>query len=112
MAAIAKSLAHFIIAALTVGSGGSKIKKIKKGSVTVNPASIAAGAVGETTVTITGVQVGDLVQLIPPTTLEAGLVIGQPFVSAADTVKFRMINGTGGAVDAASGSWTYVWVSF
>ena len=110
MALVQRSRMWLKVLALTIGDGGSKIKKVKTGSVTINPASINSAAVGETSVTITGVAVGDLVQLIPPTNVDAGCVIGQPFVSATDTVKLRIANLSGGSLDIASGSWSYVWI--
>jgi hypothetical protein len=98
--------------ALNVGDrrtlSGSNITLIKKGTFTLDPASIATTAHGDQTVTVTGAAVGDLVMLIPPATLESTLVVGQARVTAANTVKFPLVNPTAGAVDGASLSWGYV----
>jgi hypothetical protein len=95
---------------LNVGTG-SDIKKIKSGTVTVDPASIAATTSGETAVTITGVAVGDIVIFEPPSALETGLAYGATGrVSAADTVQLRLTNVTGLAIDGASLTWRYLWV--
>lgn len=94
---------------LQIGKSGTKLKKVVYGTVTVDPASLAAGAIANTAVTITGVKVGDIVRLTPPSTLEAGLVpIGSP-VTGNDTVSLRLYNPTGGVVDGASKTWEYVW---
>lgn len=79
---------------------------IIKGSVTINPASIASAAIGETSVTISGAVVGDTVILNAPAAIEASCV-WSAFVSATDTVKLRIANLSGGALDCASASWDY-----
>lgn len=99
-----------LIERLTIGVGGTAMKKYKKGSVVVNPTSVGAASVLEVTVTITGVAVGDIVALIPPAALEANLLVGAAVVTAADTVKFRIANPTAGAIDPASATWAYTWI--
>ncbi|MER5420336.1 hypothetical protein [Streptosporangium roseum] len=73
-------------------------------TATIDFASIAAGAVGTDTVTVTGAATGDFVLVAPPGNLNAGLVVFG-FVSAANTVTIRVLNGTAGAIDPASASW-------
>lgn len=72
---------------------------------TWNPASLATGA-GETSaaVTLTGVAFGQTVQAAAPYDLQ-GLVV-TAYVSAANTVRVRIQNGTGATIDLASGTWT------
>ena len=97
---------------LSIGNGGtgSPIVGFYTGTVAVDPASVAAGAVTETTVTLVGVAVGDFVMLRPNATgLTAGLVVGDSRVTAADTVKVRIINGSGGTIDEASSNWHFFW---
>ncbi len=96
-------------ASLAVG-GGTAITKVVKGSVAVNPASLADGAEADTSVTITGVAVGDVIQMCPAAAgLDAGILICGIWVSAADTVKIRLANQSGGTVDVASATWDYVY---
>lgn len=90
------------------GSGGTTITKILKGTVSVNPANLADGAEADTSITITGAAVGDTVILNPPTAgLTAGILICGAWVSATDTVKVRLANQSGGAVDEAAADWSY-----
>lgn len=97
---------HF--SGLACGSGGTELTLVKKGTVSIDPASIAAGAVGETSVTIAGAAAGDSVIMNPPAAgLTAGLIFGGCTVSAANTVKVRIFNSTAGAIDEAAGTWTY-----
>lgn len=91
---------------VNIGGGGA-FTYAKKAAVTVDPASIAAGAIAEETVTVSGAVAGDLVLVSPPTTLNAGIGVVGAYVSAADTVKLRLLNSTGGAVDIASASWIF-----
>jgi hypothetical protein len=76
-------------------------QKMLTATATLDFASIAAGAVGTLTATVTGAATGDFVIVAPPGNLAAGLVFCG-FVSAANTVTIRIINGTASPVDPAS----------
>lgn len=91
---------------LNVGSGGA-ITYVKKAAVSVDLASIATVSVVEATVTVAGAVAGDSVIATPPATLTAGLMVAGAFVSAADTVKLRVYNSTGGSVDEAAANWVF-----
>jgi hypothetical protein len=43
----------------------------------------------------------------PPATLTTGLMVAGAYVSAANTVKLRVYNSTGIAVDAAAANWVF-----
>lgn len=75
-----------------------------QGSITWDPASLADGA-GETSlaITVTGSALGDFVMVSAPYDLQGITCNG--YVSAADTVKIRIQNETGGIIDLASGTW-------
>lgn len=78
------------------------------GTVTVDLASVTAGAVTEKTLTITGAALGDtVIMTVPAAGLTAGLCVCDARVSATDTVKVRVINGSAGTIDEASGTWGY-----
>jgi hypothetical protein len=77
------------------------------GTVWVNPPNINANTSTTFTVTITGVQTGDLVLLTPPSGIEGELVFEGANVTATNTVTIRMRNVTGTAVDGASLQWSY-----
>lgn len=65
-------------------------------------ASLANGATDILTFTVTGIAVGDKVLNFSIGVSAAGLILGAPYVSAADTVSVPRYNPTGGAVDWAS----------
>lgn len=73
-------------------------------TATLDFPSIAAAGQQELTITVTGAAVGDCVVLGPPAALEAG-VQATGYVSATNTVKIRLSNVTGSAVDPASATW-------
>lgn len=78
------------------------------GTVTIDPADLAANTCAETTVTITGAATGDKIVLVPPSGgLTLGLLQGQARISATDTVKLPLCNVTSGSINQASGSWGY-----
>jgi hypothetical protein len=72
------------------------------GSATYDPPSLAAGAQQSTTVTVTGAALGDFVEVSFSLDLALTTMIG--YVSAANTVTVVHRNGTGGAIDLASGT--------
>lgn len=80
----------------------------KYGSVTSDPANIAAATSLDHSLTISGVLPGDLVFVTAPS-LEANLTLGQAWVSAANTVKVRICNPTVGAINPASQAFNY-WI--
>lgn len=102
------TLAATTATSLGIGSGGSVLTKILKGTVTVDPASIAPNTVASQTFTLAGAVVGDALTVNPPAAgLTAGLLVGQCFVSAANTITIVLFNTTVAPIDEASASWTY-----
>jgi hypothetical protein len=73
--------------------------------VTVDFPSVPAGGTVTQAITVTGASVGDRVELIKPTTLEAGIWV-EGIVTAGNTVTLRCSNITGAAIDPASASYT------
>lgn len=99
---------------LTRGSlviGESVFGGLVTGTVTIDPASVAAGETGTVDVTIAGVDASDVVVLEPPATLEDGLVV-KGVRAKAGGADLDLYNPTGGAVDAASADWTYKVIKF
>lgn len=73
-------------------------------TATWNPGSLVDGA-GETSASfaVVGAAFGDTVSVAAPYDLQGILCVG--YVDAADSVKVRLQNETGGTIDLASGSW-------
>jgi hypothetical protein len=80
-----------------------------KGTVAIDPGSIAANSVSSQTFALTGAAGGDSLTLNPPAAgLSAGLLVNQSYVSAANQIPVVFFNATGSAVDAASANWNYI----
>lgn len=73
-------------------------------TATYDPPSLIAGA-GDTSsgITVTGAVLGNYVLVAAPYDLQGITVTA--YVSAANTVKIRLYNGTAGTIDLASGTW-------
>lgn len=101
-----------ITGAATVGSlavgGGTTVKKIVKGTGSVDLASIAAGETGSGTFTVTGAAVGDVVVVNPPA-LTTGLAFAGAAVTGADTVTVYAVNASAAPIDEAAATFTYLW---
>lgn len=83
-------------------------KKSVVSTPAVDPPSINAGATGTVAVTVSGAAVSRQrkVVLVPPGTLEAGLVpLGSP-ITGTDQVTLALENRSGGVIDGASRTWT------
>lgn len=76
-------------------------------TATVDLGSVAANTSEEETATVTGVKTGDVVVCVN-SSLDAGQVIADARVSAANTVTLQVINTTAGAIDAASKTMTFL----
>lgn len=93
--------------ALVVGAGTS-LTKLLRGSVTIDPASVAANTIATQTFTLTGAVAGDsLILNIPTAGLTAGLLVEMFWVSAANQISVTFNNTTGGAIDESSATWFY-----
>jgi hypothetical protein len=75
-------------------------------SVTIDVTSVSASTTAEQSVTVPGVLLGDIVVVVPPSTLNAGLGIAGARATATDTVAIRFVNATAGALDPASAVFT------
>lgn len=71
-----------------------------------DPPNLVDGAGASNAFTVTGAAVGDFVQVAPPYDLQEILMSAS--VTAADTVEVRLQNETGGAINLASGSWSFL----
>lgn len=82
----------------------------KKGTISVTVSALAAAAEEDISLTITGVAVGDYVDVIPPNSAaETGLAKALCWVSAANTVKVRISNlNAAAALAGSTANWTYV----
>jgi hypothetical protein len=64
---------------------------------TLSPSAVSANTTAEQTFTVTGLQVGDIVNVTKPTA-QAGLGIVGSRVSAANTLAITFSNNTGGSI--------------
>ena len=88
-----------------------KLKGYLKGTVAVDPPSIAAASCGTVAVTIAGLTTAHIVVLAIPAALEANLGYVGRYVSAANTLTIKLVNPTAAAIDGAALSWTYTaWI--
>lgn len=93
---------------MSVGIVDTNIAKRKAIKATVDLGSVAANTTETETATVTGVKVGDIVTAAIKPTLEAGLLIGSCWVSAADTVSIQVGNLTASPINEASEEWTFI----
>ena len=84
-----------------------RAETIGVGNLVFDPPSIANGA-GTTSanITVAGAAFGDYVDVAAPYSL-AGITVNG-YISAPNTVNIRLHNGTGAAVNLASGTWNVV----
>ena len=82
---------------------------VTKGVYSSGPVSLTVALTAVTTTTVTvpvvGVQVGDLVQAIPPATFGNGTY--SAFVSAAGVITLKAVCGT--ASGNGTGIWNFIW---
>lgn len=97
-----------LLSSLKVG-GGTTIKKITSGTISINPGSIATVSRAATTFTLTGAAAGDKVLMEPPAGLDDDLLFVGARVTADDTVTVYLYNPTGGSIDDGALTWGYLW---
>jgi len=86
--------------------------RTKFGSFTWNPPNVPANSTVDTVLTtsdaadITGLRAGMSIAVTPPAGIESGLGWGAR-VATDNTLTVRLVNATAGAIDPASGTWTF-----
>ncbi len=90
------------------GSGGVTAPKVViSTTITFDPPSLTTGAFSLSSgITVTGVQLGDAVDLYPPYDTQGIMYQASP--SAADTIKISLTSCSTSTVDLASGTWGVV----
>ena len=83
--------------------------RLEFGTFTLDPASIADGAQGAEAVTVNGAEAGDLV-FCECQGLDASLAYAGSKVTDADEVTVYINNDSGGAVNGAEKTWSYMLV--
>lgn len=94
---------------MSVGIIMGNVKAMGICTVTVDPASVATITTAEQTFTVPGLKTGDFVYVNKPSNT-TGLGIVNARVSAADTLALTFMNTTAGSVDAASESYSVLWI--
>ena len=85
------------------------LNMIRQAGITYDPASLSSGSETESgNITVTGAALGDHVMVFVPYDLQG--IFCQGRVTAANTVRIRLRNGTGGTIDLASSAAWEVWV--
>lgn len=96
-------------AGITIGAGGTPIKKITFGTVNINPGNIGAGVDANVTGTITGLAVGDRLVMNPPNNLALGLAFRDVTIPLVNTVSVHLLNTSGSPIDDLDRPWEYLW---
>jgi len=86
-------------------AGVTAPKVILSGTITIDPPSLTTGAFAEGDLTLTGVALGDKVDLYPPYDTQG--IIYQASVQSADKITVAWTSCNTGTVDLASGTWGY-----
>lgn len=91
---------------VTIGGNAKIPAVVLSGTITFNPVSLTTGAFAESDVTITGIALGDKIDLFPPYDTQG--IIYQASVQAANNVTIALTSCNAATVDLASGTWGYV----
>jgi hypothetical protein len=91
---------------VVIGGSATIPAVVLSGTFTFNPVSLATGVFAESDVTITGVALGDKVDLFPPYDTQG--IMYQASVQAANNVTIALTSCNASTVDLASGTWGYV----
>lgn len=92
---------------LSNAEGVNLPKVVLSGTITFDPPSLLTGAIAVSTgITVTGVALGDAIELYPPYDTQG--VAAQAHASAANTIVISLHNRAAGTVDLASGTWGVV----
>ena len=82
------------------------------GKISIDLPSIAAGASGVGTATVTGAKTTDVVLITPTADINVELVLQGAKVSAADTIQVRVRNESAGAIDDTARDYAFILIRF
>jgi len=85
----------------------TKLKVSLSGTVSIDPPSIGAGLYANVDVTVTGLATADRILVTPPVDIEDGLRFVGASIPAVNTLRIRLHNTTGVAIDGAARTWTW-----
>lgn len=89
------------------GAGVSAPLVVLSGTITFDPPSLLTGAFAESSdIVVTGVALGDRVDLFPPYDTQG--IVYQASPASANNITISLTSCAAGTVDLASGSWGYV----
>jgi len=81
------------------------------GTVTIDPPSIAAGSTANVDVSVTGLTTDHRVVVQCQSDLEHGLIPIAAYIPAVNTLRVRLTNFTGAAIDGTARPWFYIaWI--
>lgn len=96
-----------------------KVQKLFNfGSFTWTPPVLFFGTSVDTTITdathpqLAGLKAGQHVQVTPPSTLNAGVVVACAFCPSDNALLIRLYNSTGGIIAPSAGEWSFAGVTF
>lgn len=93
--------------AFQTGSGVSAPLVVVSTTITFDPPSLTTGAFSTSSpITVTGVALGDAVELYPPYDTQG--IMYQGAAQAADKITINLTSCSGSTVDLASGTWGVV----
>lgn len=88
-------------------AGVNNPKVILSGTITFDPPSLLTGAFAESSdIAITGVALGDSIELFPPYDMQGIMFQASP--ASAGNIAITLTSCAAGTVDLASGTWGYV----
>jgi len=91
----------------STSAGVTEPRIVVNTTVTFDPPSLATGVFAlSTAIAVTGVSLGDSVELYPPYDTQGVMYQASP--SAANNIKISLFNASTGTVDLASGTWGVV----
>jgi hypothetical protein len=87
-------------------SGVSEPRTVINTTITFNPPSLTTGAFAEADIAVTGVALGDSIELYPPYDMQG--IMYQAAPQAADNITIALTSCSTSTVDLASGTWGVV----
>lgn len=96
-----------IMEGVRIGSEGALIVAMRKGTVSIDPGSIATVTRAGTTFALPGAKAGDVLVMQPPAALNDDLLFVGCDVTADDVGTVYLYNPTGSGIDDTARTWRW-----